>query len=148
MFPKLLVWTATDEKAVKRTAQGFDAYYKDKIVDSPSKLDRLAYTLAAKRSRMLWRTFATVTADGLEGTGPNWHESLCPAKPIRSSSDRGLAFVFTGQGAQYVDMGWDLIQYPVFSETLHKVDEVFKSLGCSWSIFGKGTTNHFLLPLY
>lgn len=49
-----------------------------------------------------------------------------------------MAWVFTGQGAQYVDMGLELADvYPVFEETLQKVEKVYRELGCSWSIFGK-----------
>lgn len=128
-LPKLLVWSAADEKAVNRTIQGYDGYFKEKISGDPTKLDRLAYTLATRRSQMLWRTFGVVL-DGPAG-------KLSPAKPIRSSGQAGLAYVFTGQGAQYVDMGWDLIQYPVFAETIQQIDGIYSSLGCGWSIFGK-----------
>lgn len=131
--PKVLVWTAADEKAVKRTVDVYQTYYHDKVAGNPTNLDRLAYTLSEHRSRMLWRTFSVV-ADGPENQAG---QSLSPSKPIRSSTEAGLAFVFTGQGAQYADMGWDLVRYPVFAETLRRIDEIYKSLGCTWSIFGK-----------
>ncbi|KAF7558100.1 hypothetical protein G7Z17_g20 [Cylindrodendrum hubeiense] len=128
-FPKLLVWTAADEKVVGRVVQGYESFYKEKISRNPSSVDLLAHTLSTRRSHMLWRTFTIVDrSDGKE-------QMLSPARPIRSSNDVGLGFVFTGQGAQYVEMGWDLIQYPVFSQTLSHIDDIYRGLGCAWSIF-------------
>ncbi|KAI0133842.1 putative polyketide synthase [Xylariales sp. AK1849] len=129
-LPKLLVWSAVDKKAVERTTLGYETFYAEKVSGDAAKLRRLAFTLAARRSQMLWRTFAIIN-DGPEGL----EENLAAAKPIRSSTEAGLAFVFTGQGAQYVEMGWDLLQYPVFSWFMHQIDEVYGSLGCQWSIF-------------
>lgn len=130
-LPKILVWTAADEKAVKRTVDVYQAYYHKRVAGDLAKLDRLAYTLAARRSHMLWRTFGIVT------DGPENQETLSPAKPVRSSTEARLAFVFTGQGAQYADMGWDLVQYPVFANALRQIDDIYQSLGCTWSIFGE-----------
>ncbi|KAK2611358.1 hypothetical protein N8I77_004702 [Diaporthe amygdali] len=130
-LPKMIVWTAADENAVKRTVGVYQNYYQDRVPGNPEKLDRLAQTLASRRSQMLWRTFALV-ADGLEIQGD---KTLSPAKPVRSSTEAGLAFVFTGQGAQYADMGFDLIEYPVFAEALQSIDNIYATLGCEWSIF-------------
>lgn len=127
---KLLVWTAADEKALGRMIQSYEAFSRKNIADE-HQLDKLAFTLAARRSSMLWRTFAVV-ADKSD----NQHFSLSPAKPIRSSSEAGLAFVFTGQGAQYVKMGLGLLQYAIYRNTLEKIDDIYQDLGCEWSIFG------------
>lgn len=127
---RLLVWSAADEKAVKRTIDQQQAFYNDHVAGNPSKLDQLAYTLAARRSCMLWRTSAIVN----EG-GPGDTASLSTAKPVRSSGEVGLAFVFTGQGAQYADMGWDLVhQYPLFAATLERIGRVYRGLGCEWEL--------------
>jgi hypothetical protein len=134
-LPRLLVWSAADEQAVKRSLRDQELFYKDKIAGNRNKLDRLAYTLAARRSHMLWRSFAIVAEDGLS-ENQNGTADLDPAKPMRSSPDATLAFVFTGQGAQYTDMGWDLVKYPVFADTLRQIDSIYQSLGCAWSIFG------------
>lgn len=137
--PTLLVWTAADEKAVARTVAAYETYYTDRVLGHPGKLESLAFTLAARRSRMLWRTYAVVA--GADGVLPKRGEKslLAPARATRSSAsgDLGLAFVFTGQGAQYVDMGWDLVQFPVFAETLRRIDEIYRGFGCEWSIFNE-----------
>jgi hypothetical protein len=54
----------------------------------------------------------------------------------RFSNNRGLLFVFTGQGAQYSQMGCGLTVYPVFKNTLYAANAVLKELGCQWSILG------------
>ncbi|RYP47319.1 hypothetical protein DL768_006621 [Monosporascus sp. mg162] len=133
IFPKLLVWSANDERAVKRMMQSYESFCAEKVWGDPIKLNRLAFTLAARRSHMLWRTFAVV----MDGPASQGTDTLTSLKPIRSSTESRLAFVFTGQGAQYVDMGWDLVQYPVFSETLRRIDDIYHSLGCEWSIFDR-----------
>lgn len=128
---KILLFSASDEKALKRTTDQYQAYYTtNAIASTPSKVDILAYTLAARRSHLLYRTFAVVD----DSTSSS---SFSTAKPVKTSSEAGVALVFTGQGAQYVHMGAGLLQYPVFEETLRRVDEVYKSLGCQWSVFGK-----------
>lgn len=99
-LPRMIVWTAADENAVKRTVGVYQKYYQERVSGDPEKLDRLAHTLASRRTQMLWRTFAIV-ADGPELQGD---KTLSPAKPVRSSAEAGLAFVFTGQGAQYAGM--------------------------------------------
>ena len=132
-LPTLLVWSAADEKAVNRVTQGYESFFHSKVAGSPAKLDQLAFTLSTRRSQMLWRTFAIVV-DGPVGSGT---KTLSPAKPIRSAAQAGLAYVFTGQGAQYVDMGRELIQYPVFAHTLGQIDDIYCKLGCEWTILGK-----------
>ncbi|KAL2017341.1 hypothetical protein VTK56DRAFT_2264 [Thermocarpiscus australiensis] len=128
---KLLVWSAADEGALKRMIQAYESYYESSVAGNLIQLDRLAFTLAARRSRMLWRAFSIVN-DGAET------KSLPrSSKPTRSSAEAGLALVFTGQGAQYVNMGYDLCRYSVFRQTLERIDGIYRSLGAEWSLFGK-----------
>ncbi|TGJ81386.1 hypothetical protein E0Z10_g7369 [Xylaria hypoxylon] len=127
---RLLVWSASDEKALQRTLQQYEYYIKAHIVGQTEKVKQLAYTLASRRSHMLWRAFS-IASDNILTTN-----SKVPfSKPIRTSTEAGLAFVFTGQGAQYVDMGLGLVQYPIFEATLKRIDSLYRDLGCEWSIF-------------
>lgn len=130
-LPKILVFSAADEKAMKRVMTAYEEYFVNNTSKDRSKLAKLAYTLSDHRSRMLWRSYA-LAKPGSETTEP----SFSPANAIRSSADANLAFVFTGQGAQYVGMGHDLLQFPVYKETLRKIDSIYSALGCDWSILG------------
>ncbi|KAI1453481.1 hypothetical protein F4805DRAFT_478404 [Annulohypoxylon moriforme] len=129
--PRLFVWSAADAGALERMTNAYQDYYQAHIAGSTAKLDQLAYTLAARRSSMPWRTF-TVIDDQDNAT------HLPIAKPVRTPTEvTSIAFVFTGQGAQYVGMGLELLQYPVFEQSLRKSDKILASLGCKWSIFSE-----------
>jgi acyl transferase domain-containing protein len=130
--PRLLVWSAADEKTLDHIIHDYQAYHEKHVQGNLPKLDKLAYTLAAKRTPMLWRTFGLVSPS----SGPTAFTNF---KPLRSSSHTGIAFVFTGQGAQYVNMGVDLVKFPVYEETLTRADNALAQLGCKWSLFSKFT---------
>lgn len=129
---QLLVWSARDEAALQRVIQQYSEYYKTRVSGSGYQLERLAYTLAAQRSTMTWRSFAVV---GTDTTSNQISKSI--SNSIRSSKETGLAFIFTGQGAQYAKMGMELIQFPIFKATLDRASMVFSDLGAKWSLFGK-----------
>ncbi|KAI1392973.1 uncharacterized protein F4822DRAFT_441708 [Hypoxylon trugodes] len=127
---KLLVWSAADEKALKRMIEEYRDFYKGQVLNSLGRLDDLAFTLSTRRSHMLWRTFAVA------GDGPhNRDVDLEISTLVRSSAEVGVAFVFTGQGAQYADMGSGLLKYPLFEATLHQIEKIYHGLGCKWSVF-------------
>lgn len=128
---RLLVWTAPDEKSLKRLVEGHQPYFQQHIAGGPSQLEKFAYTLSCRRSHMLWRTYALSDANDVGS------EQLLTARPVRVSDSPALGFVFTGQGAQYAGMGLSLLQYPVFAEVLRQADDVFHGLGSSWGAIGK-----------
>jgi acyl transferase domain-containing protein len=127
-FPRLLVWTAADQKAAQRTIEIYQEFYQEKVGSDSERLDRLTSTLGSRRSKMLWRAFAV--------TDGSVNQSLSISKPTRSSDELGLAFVFTGQGAQYLNMGAGLDTYPVYKNTLQMINDIYSSFGCPWSLFG------------
>lgn len=131
----LLVWSAPDENALHRVVRKHNDYLKG--ISSPvnSTLGRLAFTLAARRTHFLWRTFSVVDVDT---TSPV--TILSTSKPARTTQNPSIAFVFTGQGAQYVNMGLGLLKYPIFEATLRKIDNAFSKLGNQWSVFGKASS--------
>ncbi|KAJ5287311.1 polyketide synthase [Penicillium angulare] len=131
--PQLLVWTGSDKRAVERIVNQYKGLLSGGQFSEATTLRRLAFTLSDRRSQMLWRSFAMIGAPN--GGQVNW--TIQPVKPVRSSSQPGLAFIFTGQGAQYVEMGLELIQYRVFANSLRRIDQHFADFGCSWSIFGR-----------
>lgn len=126
--PQLLVFTAPDKKALHRVMEQNDAFYQTNISGDYNKLCQLVYTLGVRRSHMLWRAFTICK---------HTEQALSITKPVRTTSTRGLVYIFTGQGAQYANMGIELLQYHVFRESLKRADETYASLGCTWSIFGE-----------
>jgi acyl transferase domain-containing protein len=126
--PRLLVWTAADTGGLDRLLGTYQSYYQNAVVGRPRKLNQLAYTLAERRSHMPWRSFAVL--------GDTDDKITTIMKPLRAARQKqGVALIFTGQGAQYVGMGLELMQYTKFADTLRRIDSVLAGLGCSWSIF-------------
>jgi acyl transferase domain-containing protein len=133
---RLFVWSAADEKGISRLVDVYQKYF-DKIgsemsINEDTFLKYLSNTLAFRRSRLSWRAFAI--ADSLT-TLKNLEEVI--SSPVQPSKALGVGYVFTGQGAQYYRMGVDLIEYDVFTETLHLCEKALQSFGCQWSVLGK-----------
>ncbi|KAF1974305.1 polyketide synthase PksD [Bimuria novae-zelandiae CBS 107.79] len=127
----LLTWSARDEAALKRTLDLYTPYLQSNLHE-PTFLPSLAYTLAARRTLMAWRSFSIIDAHA-----PPESLNLAAAKRERAARDAGVGFIFTGQGAQYANMGLDLLHYPVFKATLDEEHRVFQELGAEWSLFDK-----------
>ncbi|KAF2962695.1 hypothetical protein GQX73_g10878 [Xylaria multiplex] len=123
--PKLLVWSAPDEEATKRQSESYLAYLKrDKV-----QWDDLAYTMAVKRNHFPWRSFMVGNAEILKTS------DIAPLHPVRASAkDVHVAFVFTGQGAQYQEMGISLLRFSEFRKSLETCGDLLKALGCTWSV--------------
>lgn len=136
--PRLFVLSASSEDSLSRSAQNLKSWINTKTRPKDSMQD-LAYTLASRRSILSWK-FSTVAAtyDELERS---LGEQVNPVKPSAISS---LIFVFTGQGAQWSQMGSALLNsQPRFRESMEKSESILHGLGVTWNL--KGLTTHFLL---
>lgn len=126
--PRLLVWSAKDSSAIKRMLAQCNDYIMAGLAGDPGTfLSNLAYTLASKRSAMAWRSFSVMKAEDIACT---------TSKPTKSSGRPGIAYLFTGQGAHYVNMGIELLHFPVFRLTLQEAARAFKELGGDWDLLG------------
>lgn len=126
--PRLLVWSTADKQALYKMLTSYDIHFSRVKCEDSIVLDDLAYTLAARRSVLPWRSFATA----LDTSKIKTHAS----EPQRMLETRGLAFLFTGQGAQYEQMGSFTLRYDVFYNTIRRFDTCLQDLGCKWSLLG------------
>lgn len=56
-------------------------------------------------------------------------------KPVKTPAQAANIFVFTGQGAQYFQMGHSLLETETeFTQSIRRSDKVLKELGAEWSL--------------
>ncbi|KAI0013981.1 hypothetical protein F4779DRAFT_625071 [Xylariaceae sp. FL0662B] len=107
----------------------------------------VAYTLGCKRSRLQQRSFRIVDKDDIV-TGLAVEDRVLTSL-IQTAN---IAYVFTGQGAQWHAMGAQLLEYDVFRAAIVYLDFVLGALPTppSWSIFhtisGACAPDHVQLP--
>jgi len=98
----------------------------------------IAYTLGSHRSRLSNRDFLLATNAGSDtqiSVTRSQIKTLAAVSPTPP-----FAFIFTGQGAQWPNMGCELIsRFPVFRKTIQELDVFLGSLpeSPSWTIQGK-----------
>ena len=98
---------------------------------STTDLRDLSYTLACRRSLFKWRK-AFVASNVAELTAALGEGKI---SKTRSASSAKVAFVFTGQGAQWAGMGVELIgSSQIFRSSIESSSQLLKSLGCQWDL--------------
>lgn len=127
-------WSSSDEAGLKRVAATLHDYVSKAEEDkaATSLLSDLSHTLTAKRSQLGYTTYAVADSPA------SLLNALAapPVDRIRYSKNNKprLAFVFTGQGAQWPSMGLDLrAQFPIFGDSCEAAFAHLRGLGAQWS---------------
>jgi len=126
--PRLFILSARSEYSAVKGIEDLQSYLE---THPNTELDDLSYTLTSRRSKFQWRT--SVTASGIA----NLKEVLGSKEslPVNGSSQDVNVFVFTGQGAQWARMGYELLSTDTdFAKSIIKSDTFLKELGASWSL--------------
>ncbi|GAB1312343.1 Polyketide synthase [Madurella fahalii] len=155
--PRLFIFNAASESALLHTMKRTANYLiekREREQDDSVYLDRLAFTLSDRRSQFPWRavtmakTLAELSSNLLSSSSPSF--SSTDDSPSSSSKPHTLlahaakkqlrvAFIFTGQGAQWARMGAELFQaYPVFRKSVQDADTHLRVwLGSEWSVMAE-----------
>ncbi|KAI1099779.1 hypothetical protein F4804DRAFT_69463 [Jackrogersella minutella] len=130
-YPKLLVWSASTDTAVRAMVSAWEKFCsRDLDTTRTPSISDIAYTLGSRRSSLLSKSFAVVSNSADLGT----LTQLSSAPIVTPKQAPRLAFVFTGQGAQWYAMGRELFIYPEFAESIRVSESILATLGCSWSL--------------
>jgi acyl transferase domain-containing protein/SAM-dependent methyltransferase len=123
--PQLILLSASSAISLQKMTGSF----QDWLPTQQDRLQSIAYTLANRREHLPHRTFMIASRSRI-GT-------VSQGRKISSSSPN-LVMVFTGQGAQWVRMGRDLLLQPDsrFRKTIKTLDKYLKTVsdGPSWTL--------------
>ena len=131
---RAFIWSASDEGGLSRMMTIYRNFIQKFDVethgDAASFLQNLSHTLSNRRSSLPWKTY--ILAHTIEELQKKLVSGF--AKPFRSSGTPCLAFIFTGQGAQWAGMGKELLCFPDFSQSLERSNACYKRLGCDYDL--------------
>ncbi|KAI1497192.1 hypothetical protein F5X99DRAFT_423743 [Biscogniauxia marginata] len=113
---ELAVISANSQDSLKTGIENLKQY----ISNHPESLPDLCYTLSRRREHFKWRSFAVLSDPSTVTFAPPTN------KPARTPT---VVMVFSGQGAQWPQMGYDLLAgLPGFKEDVLAMDEILQSL--------------------
>ncbi|KAI1778713.1 putative polyketide synthase [Hypoxylon cercidicola] len=123
---QLFVLSAKTEKSLTSYLSSFDEYL-DEAPESNDFVKNLSYTLGQRRTHRTYRVSAV--ADSVESL----QDKLLTVQPTRSR-EQTIAFVFTGQGAQYAQMASGLRHYKIFADAVDEAEAQIRKMGAPWSL--------------
>lgn len=135
--PRLLVLSAKHQKSAKDASRRLDDY----LDKTSNTVGDVAYSLSTRRTSHGFRTFCVT-----DGKKPRseWSQVSQVA-----TSPPTLVWVFTGQGAQWPQMGKQLIEaHPLARQTIETLDRILQqqSQPPPWTIRGESSTGVPCLP--
>ncbi|KAI1812332.1 hypothetical protein GGS20DRAFT_28144 [Poronia punctata] len=126
----LLTLSAADEGGIDRIASSLGKHLQTRQ-GSTTYLQDLAFTFSEKRSLLPWKAYAV----GSDVEELRKSLSNLPVQPKRVTQPLEVNFAFTGQGAQWANMGIELVdRYPLFREAIEFARGYFRSLGAEWDL--------------
>lgn len=123
----LLVFSANTQTSLQQLVTNYSTYLKK----NPDHIADLSYTLAIRREKLPFRTFSVAKKDS------EMVSSSILKLPVTPPS---IAMVFSGQGAQWAQMGCELMRVDKnFQADILDMDNVLQSLlhPPQWSIEGE-----------
>ena len=113
---QLFVYSSHEESGVARAMESHLQYLRSRTDDYTTMAD-YSYTLFCRRSKLEWKVFVVAQS---KAELSRKLEDVKALRLTRSALDKEprVALVFCGQGAQWHAMGRELLQYPVFRDTV------------------------------
>lgn len=128
--PYVIVLSANDSSSLESYLKSLDKHLADPRVSL--KLRDIAFTLSERRSRHFHRGYILSKSSSLS------RATLVVGKTLPKAPSIG--FVFTGQGAQWSEMGQGILSnFPLARSMIQHLDRVLQCLpdGPKWSLFSE-----------
>jgi acyl transferase domain-containing protein len=129
---KLFLISANDKESLRTRIKDFGIYFEQHPeVFEKALFGNFAYTLGNKMSQLSYRV--GISATSLDDLGMRLAQ--LKINPSRVLGAPIISFVFTGQGAQWAQMGVPLMyQYPVYESAIKRADQTLRNLGAEFSL--------------
>lgn len=129
---KLFLISANDKESLRTRIKDFGIYFEQHPeVFEKTLFGNFAYTLGNKMSQLSYRV--GVSATSLDELGIRLAQ--LKINPSRVLGAPIISFVFTGQGAQWAQMGVPLMhEYPVYELAIKRADQCLRDLGAEFSL--------------
>ncbi|CAN9134533.1 unnamed protein product [Alternaria alternata] len=137
--PRVFILSGTEEQACYRNARRLAEYISRTLADSLEDveifLDRLALTVNKRTIHDYSTAVVAYDEDDLLAELKVLEQMPVSVRaPFKGGARVG--YVFGGQGAQYHNMGRDLINdWPIFRQSLYRANTYLRALGCQWDLF-------------
>ncbi|KAI1128026.1 putative polyketide synthase [Nemania abortiva] len=122
----LYVFSARTERSLKNYLSSFEEYLDD-APESKDFAKSLAYTLGQRRTHHGNRV--SIVAESISSL----REKVLAAKPTRVKG-QSITMAFTGQGAQWPQMGSGLQRYNAFATAIDEAETHLQKMGALWSL--------------
>ncbi|WP_407288206.1 beta-ketoacyl synthase N-terminal-like domain-containing protein [Streptomyces sp. BP-8] len=133
----LLPVSGADPADAGRQADG----YRRLLAADPARLGALAHTAGTRRTQHRFRRALVAGDTGEAGALLAGVAAEPPDRPIPAGRPGPIAFVFSGQGNQWVGMGRELLRdEPVAAAVLGECDDILEKL-TGWSLLERLTTD-------
>jgi acyl transferase domain-containing protein/acyl carrier protein len=126
--PQLIVLSAQTPSALERMTRNLVDYFKE---NPGINLTDAAYTLQVGRRAFPYRRMAVCpdlsgAVDAFTASDP---EKVQTGQAAENQQDAPVVFMFSGQGSQYVNMGWGVYQtVPLFRQEMERCFEILAGL--------------------
>ncbi|KAJ4205641.1 hypothetical protein NW767_003703 [Fusarium falciforme] len=123
--PQVFCFSSHEKSGLRRVIESHLPYLSSQEGNDPNFLRNYAYTLGSRRSNLEWKY--TIVSWSREELIKKL-QSINETDFIRSSKNKDLkiCFLFCGQGAQFAQMGKDLLPFEAFRDSLEAASSYMK----------------------